>query len=307
MTIKSLAFIATVALIFFGCEKDNYLNDDASASQTEETSELLTKASRPYFNKSKDLLLAQFDGKPDADDIHSVAALGCMLLHNDLKGIKYLAVQGAYGTQGGKFIEAGSLYNKAFGSNWVDAHANWNQAVTKIKNAVRPILNAGGKVWVQEAGQSTITKQWVNQLLSEGMPAWKIKQRVIVVQHSVWNEDHTSQNDLAYVKNKTKYQAIDNGNYSASSDRGPDTPSYNSKTKSFLTDAIKSSNPNAKARNLWVTAKNIITASGFNASYSNITKGGVDFSDCVENYWIFNTTQANNITNFWKRYVTNRS
>ncbi|WP_430936026.1 hypothetical protein [Saccharicrinis sp. 156] len=40
---------------------------------------------RPIFDKKKDILIAQFDSKPDTDDIHAQAALGCMLLHKDLK------------------------------------------------------------------------------------------------------------------------------------------------------------------------------------------------------------------------------
>jgi hypothetical protein len=52
------------------------------------------------------------------------------------------------------------------------------------------------------------------------------------------------------------------------------------------------------------SAEKIIDDSGFNASYSVIPKGGVDFSDCVENIWIFNITNAGSVSDFWSRYVT---
>ncbi len=301
---KSLLLLACIGLT--NCETESVNND----INTTEKEELLTSKmanSRPYFNKSKDILIAQFDNKPDADDIHSLAALGCMLKHSDLRGIKYFAVQGAYGNQGGRFINAASLFNKIFGSKWVNAKANRNNAVNKIKNTVRPILNANGKVWVQEAGQSTITKLWIQRLIAEGVPASRIKSNVIVVQHSKWNEDHTNRADLNYVKNKATYQQIDDGNrgFGSAPNRGPNTPSYRTNNKSFLRRAKNSRN--RTARDYWREADKIIKASGFNASHSSIPKGGVDFSDCVENYWIFNRThgQIGNVAKFWNRYVTN--
>jgi hypothetical protein len=72
---------------------------------------LLSSAeARPFFNTNTDLLIAQFDSKPDTDDIHAQAALGCMLAHPSLAGVKYYAVAGAYGDQkrGAQFIDSPS-------------------------------------------------------------------------------------------------------------------------------------------------------------------------------------------------------
>lgn len=53
------------------------------------------------FNKSKDLILADFDLLPDEDDAHAVATLGFILKHPDFDGVNYHVVAGAYGTQRG--------------------------------------------------------------------------------------------------------------------------------------------------------------------------------------------------------------
>ena len=119
---------------------------------------------RPEFDKSNDLLLAQFDSKPDADDIQAQAALGSMLAHPNLAGVNCFAVAGAIGTQGGTFIHSEGLFTMAFGAeniDWTDANSDWPASVTRIKEKVRAVLDAGGTVWVQEAGQSNMTADWV--------------------------------------------------------------------------------------------------------------------------------------------------
>jgi hypothetical protein len=296
--------LMALSIVWISCEKEHIEIKEDAQEGTVVFSERVT------FNKSEDILIAQFDGKPDADDIHSVAALGCMLRHPDLSGVNCFAVQGAYGNQGGKFIEASSLYDKVFGeenSKWTDANQDKTASATRVKDKVRAVLDANGKVWVQEAGQSNFTKLWISGLISDGVSESKIKSNVIVVQHSKWNEDHTDASDLSYVKKKTTYQPIDDGNTNSGSgtNRGPNTPNYKSSITSYLTNALKPKNPNAKARDYWKTADKIIDDSGFNASYSPIPDGGVDFSDCVESFYIFQTSKASSVSAFWSRYVTN--
>ncbi|NMH88778.1 CBM96 family carbohydrate-binding protein [Flavivirga algicola] len=268
-------------------------------------------AQRPFFNKNKDILIAQFDSKPDPDDIHAQAALGCMLAHPDLAGVNYFAVAGAVGIQGGQFIDSDALFNMAFGSNnWTDADANWSASVTRIKNKVIPVLQNGGKVWVQEAGQSNITADWIAQVL-QTVSANTVKNNVIVVQHSNWNEDKTASSDLSYVKNKAKYFAIDDGNapFGANwGDRGPwETPEYRSRASTWIAQAKSSVNP--KAKQLWREADRVIDAmwpNGYPHDWSHIHYDGVDYSDCAENWWIFNIgDKANSNPKFWSRYVIN--
>jgi hypothetical protein len=271
-------------------------------------------SARPNFNSSTDILIAQFDSKPDADDVMAQAALACMLGHVDLQGAHVYAVAGAVGKQSGVYINSRTLFAMIFGAengNWTDAKKNWRASVRRIKNKVQPILNAGGTVWVQEAGQSDITADWIAALIGEGVPETVIKKQVVVVQHSQWNEDHTHPTDLGYVQSKATYVAIDDGNanpgdYSSRGARGPETPNYVDKSVNWLKKAKAGSNPNAKARAVWTEADRIIKDSGFNARYSIIPGGGVDFSDCVEAWWIFGIgNDAKDVASFWDRYVIN--
>ncbi len=272
---------------------------------------LTVYAQRPAFNKSKDLLLAQFDSKPDPDDIHAQAALGSMLLHNDFKGVNYFAVAGAIGRQNGRFIDSDELFDLAFGkSNWTDADENWNKAVNDITSKVIPILRNGGKVWVQEAGQSDITADWVAEAI-KAVGGATVKNNVIVVQHSKWNQDQTTPSDLNYVRSKTNYFYIDDGNADFTEqwgDHGPyNTPRYRSRESKWLAQA--KSSPNKRARDLWIEADRVVRRrypEGVPYDWSWMRNNGLDYSDCVENWWILNIgSKADNVSKFWDRYVIN--
>ncbi len=274
------------------------------------SSYLMQAIERPFFNKEKDILIAQFDSKPDPDDIHAQAALGCMLLHDDLKGVEYYAVSGAIGIQNGEYIESDELFNMAFGENWTNAHVDWSGSVQNITNKVVPIIEKGGKVWVQEAGQSNITADWIKEVLKT-IPEAIVKSNVIVVQHSNWNEDQTAPADLEYVKNKTTYFAIDDGNAPVDAEwgnRGPySTPEYRSKDSKWM--ELAKTSPNEKARKLWIEADRVIAEKfpdKFPHDWSYLHYDGVDYSDCVENWWIFNIGEvADSNEKFWDRYVIN--
>ncbi len=255
------------------------------------------------FDKTKDILIAQFDNKEDADDIHSQAGLACILAHPDAKDVKFFAVAGAYGKQPGEFVDSRSLFYMAFGVEnglWTDAHKDRVTSVIRIKDKVKPILLAGGKAWVQEAGQSDVTLLWINALLTDGVPAATVKSNVIIVQHSRWNENQASAGVLDTVKLKATYIKIEDGNSVNA------TPGYKSSDKTFMIEVLSSANKNSLARDVWTEADKIIKASGFNASYSTIPGGGVDFSDDVEVWHILGLgNNAFSIRNFWDRYVVN--
>jgi hypothetical protein len=267
---------------------------------------LSSAQARKHFTVQTDLLIFQFDSKPDEDDIHTQAAVGCMLAHNSFSEIKYYAVAGAVGTQGGSFIDSTALFNMAFGpenDKWTNAHLNWSASVTRIKNQAKSVLQAGGNVWVQEAGQSNITADWIAALISDGVSERLIKSNVIVVQHSDWNQDKTSPADLSYVKAKATYYKIDDGNQAPGS--GPLwTPKFRASETSYLTDAKSSMNATAKA--LWTEADRICDT--VIASWENqvIKKGGVDFSDTVELWWtLCDEKEVADISSFWNKYVVN--
>ena len=200
----------------------------------------------------------------------------------------------------------------AFGDQWTDADEDWDGSVAIIVELVTQILKGGGKVWVQEAGQSNITADWIAEILKV-FPAATVKGNVIVVQHSQWNEDKTAADDLTYVKEKATYFALDDGNSAEGADwgdRGPySTPEYRSKDKKYMAQAKAS--PNKKVRMLWAEAERIISAEypdGYPHTWSYIHFGGVDYSDCVENWWILNDeVPGSNIDGFWEKYVLNTS
>lgn len=309
------------------------------------------------FNKEKDLFIAQFDSLPDSDDIHSQAAVGCLLAHPHFEGVNYFAVAGAYGVQVKnskfKYIDSRRLFNLAFGSEalptdtaeeraqarWVNAHeriiygANADGHVTRsperiaqmdfasevVKNKAKPILEAGGRVFVMDAGQSDLTADWVEKLIEEGVT--NTATNVILVQHSTWNEKHTAgfggltfsdgKNDWDYINNPSKmtYVQLDDGNneYGAKPSRGPKTPNYKNADTQYLPQAIDRRNPNAHARKLWIVAKEIVDNSSYWGKVLN--NGGVDFSDTVEAMWIFDLAHESagltTVRDFWDAYVIN--
>ncbi|MCF2948839.1 hypothetical protein L0668_12030 [Paraglaciecola aquimarina] len=268
---------------------------------------------REYFSQHKDLLVAQFDSKPDADDIHAIAALGSMLAHPDLAKVNYVAVAGAFGIQDGEYIDSPELFKLAFGKEnlgWTDANKNKANALSLITSRVRAVLKQGGNVWVQEAGQSDFTRDWLEALIAGGMHQSIVKNNIFVVQHSKWNETKTTPEDLAYVKQKTSYMAINDGNeamkeFNHHGRRVFLTPMYVDPDTKWIASAVSEDNNKQHARKLWQEATNIIDKIGFDAHYSVIPKGGVDFSDTVESWWILNLGhRAPSVHGFWDRYVT---
>jgi hypothetical protein len=260
---------------------------------------------RTYFDKSKDILIAQFDSKPDTDDIHTQAALGCMLAHPDFSGINYYAVAGAYGVQLDTyvFIDSTDLFNMAFGAEntkWTDAHTDWSGSVARIKNEAKAVLDNGGAVWVQEAGQSDITADWVAALIADGVSEATIKSNVTVVQHSAWNQNNTDATDLAYVQTMTTYVKLDDGNNDSVLGNEFWTPNFTTLETSYLNDATGSTNALIQA--MWLEADRLCDASSYNNP--RISVGGLDYSDAVEDWWIlFDESNVIDVDTFWARYV----
>ena len=260
------------------------------------------------FNKSTDILLAHFDFKPDDDDVHAAAALGCMLKHTDFEGVNYYAVAGAYGIQDTikyKFITTvvPDFFTTLFGAedeNWTNADAHWDVSVKTVKEKVVKVLNSGGKVFVQEAGQSDFSYDVLQAVLADGVDITTINHNVIIVQHSNWNINNTMKLKMNWIKANVVFIKIADGN---TNNNG--TPNYKSTDTLWMTRAISEENPNVLARTYWTMAANICEQW---TAYNNkaIKNGGVDFSDSVELWKIFNLgSVANDLASFWDRYVTN--
>jgi hypothetical protein len=232
------------------------------------------------FNVSKDLLLAQFDTKPDVDDIHAQAGVGTLLKNYRLAGVKYFAVQGTFGNQGGTFIDSSSVMNIAFPGNWVSAANNVSGALNQVLDKVKPTLTAGGHVWIVEAGQSNFTAAMVRRLQTE-LPAIDTRIFIHVVQHSDFNESQTSSGDLSLVKGATQYNKIPDGNST-----GNGSPGFNTGDGSNWNRATS----NANVGSLWTAARSLANSKNVSPNAyinQNIKNGGFDFSDTVEATWIF--------------------
>ena len=248
------------------------------------------------FHPGTDLYLPQFDSKTDVDDLHSVAAVATLLRHPELDGVRYRAVAGAYGIQGGLYVPSPELFTLAFGDNWSDAHNHREKALGTVTALVLDTLRAGGSVWVAEAGQSDFTADWLKVVL-ESHPAEAVKEKVNVVQHSDWNEEVTDAKKLSFVKKHATYHKIPDGN-------GPGNGTPGFKTDSgehwerVLADEINGAT--------WREARDKGSHyNGLEERYYNtaIGAGGMDFSDVAESCFIFGCVNLYDSGEFFDQFL----
>lgn len=247
------------------------------------------------FNIEKDILLGQFDCKTDVDDLHAAVAFYMLLSHPDFKSIKYHAVAGTYGIQEGLYVNPNKLFHNLFGKNWSDANNNFDYALKKVSQKISPILNAGGTVWIAEAGQSDFSAALIKKIKSEH-PSINAKEQFKIVQHSTWNEDVTSKENLAYVKKHVSYYKIPDGNAV-----GNGTPGFRDEHYTQYSFPIL----NKELMNHWLVAKTIANEfNGVDGRYLNkaIKAGGLDFSDLAETCWILGIEHIKDVTEFFNTY-----
>ena len=227
------------------------------------------------FDKDRDLLLSHFDCKTDVDDIHSAAALATLMSHPDYKDVEYHAVAGTYGMQNGLYVPPNSLFELAFGKRWSDAHENRDQALAETTQLVLKTLDTGGDIWIADAGQSDFSAALVRKI-KVLRPELNTAEKIHVVQHSNWNEQVTTKEDLSYVKAETSYHKIPDGNAV-----GNGTPGFRTEEAidpgRYLTSK--------KILKVWEHAIELgNTYNGAENRYYNksIGEGGLDFSDMSE-------------------------
>ncbi|SMG50175.1 hypothetical protein SAMN05661096_03630 [Marivirga sericea] len=250
--------------------------------------------SRP-FDIDKDLLLAHFDCKTDVDDLQSVAALITLLTDSKYSGINYHAVAGTYGTQDGLYVPPNELFKLAFGDNWTDAHANFDQAVTQVKKIAKATLENQGDIWVADAGQSDFSAKLI-QAIQADLPSMNISNRIHIVQHSDWNEEVTSAVSLDFVKKNIDYQKIPDGN-----GVGNGTPGFRSPEYTMWREKIK----NPHLIDVWQLAIDLSNRyNGKEDRYYNkaIAAGGLDFSDLSEVCWILGLEDIKDTEHFFNLY-----
>lgn len=249
-----------------------------------------------YFNVEKDLFLAQFDSKTDVDDIHSIAGVATVLTDKRFASVRYHAVAGAYGVQGGLYVPANELFNAAFGKNWSDAHNNFQQALMEVSQLARNTLTQGGDIWIAEAGQSDFSAALIKNIKASH-PTIDTTKRVHIVQHSTWNEESAAPAKLRYVKRHSDYRKIPDGNATGNGSPG---------LRTEKTVAINKIVTNKKTNQLWDMA--ITIANNYNGKddrYHNgaIAKGGLDFSDVTETCWIFGFQELNDVNDFFSEFT----
>ena len=249
------------------------------------------------FDPSRDLFLPQFDCKTDVDDLHSVAAVATMLRDARFEGVDYHAVAGAYGMQDGPYVPAPFLFDLAFGQNWSDAHGKRDEAVASVAEKVAQTLRAGGSVWVAEGGQSDFTADLL-AAVEEALPDVDLRERVHVVQHSDWNEEVTTPQKLALVKQVASYHKIPDGNAT-----GNGTPGFKSGVSKLWRRPID----DPRTGEVWRAARRVGEQfNGRDGRYNNtaVESGGIDFSDTAETCWIFGFDHLRDAEQFFEEFAS---
>jgi hypothetical protein len=231
------------------------------------------------FNLTRDLLVVNYDIKPDVDDIHSAAAFAT--LAGRFRGcFTYAVVAGTCGLQGGDFVPAFELFESAFDRRWFNAHERRAESVTAVAKQMEKTLRKGGKVWIAEGGQSDFTADVVARLSNSKRLQPRLRSHVHVVQNSDWNEQTTTLAKLSFVKSATTYHRIADGNAA-----GNGTPDFAVDDSSWWPRLLR----DPKVGGIWTQAKNIADRHNPKSAYvnPNVAKGGLDFSDTVEIAYIF--------------------
>ena len=251
--------------------------------------------SKPRFNIDKDLLLAQFDCKTDVDDLHSIAAFVTLMSHPDYAGLNYHGVAGTYGTQEGLYVPPNELMELAFGDNWTDAHADFDFAVKRVAARAMETLRRDGDIWIAEAGQSDFSAALIKALQAAD-DELDTSFRIHIVQHSDWNEEVTTQEDLAFVKEQSTYHKIPDGNAVGNGTPGFKTPGYQD-WKTQLKDE--------KLKAIWQLAVDLgLKYNAQEGRYNNkaVAANGLDFSDLSETCWMLGLEEIKDTKEFFERF-----
>ena len=213
------------------------------------------------FNVQRDLVALHFDHAPDRDDAHAAVAA---LMVRDQLGLTVNVVAGTYGEHSRDRYDSGSeaVMSAVWGSEWLNAHSNFEGAVNATVNRWAAVLGAGGNVWVAEGGPSDFTAEVVSRL-RQRHSEFNTNQRINVVQHSVWNQDHSLASALNYTRANTRYIFIEDGNHPNST---ADLRFESHNNGAFVSRALSSSYSNE-----WAVAFGYLSPSE-----------KLDFSDAVE-------------------------
>ncbi|MEM7257892.1 MAG: hypothetical protein AAF404_10935 [Pseudomonadota bacterium] len=240
------------------------------------------------LNPATDLVAAHFDHGPDPDDGHAAAAAYVIKSELNLDMVVVGGTTGVYSA--GRYLpESESLMRRIWGQQWLDAHNNRQASAEQAARQWVATMAAGGDVWVAEGGPSDFTAAVV-RIVRNQYPEFNTRQRVHVVQHSQWNEDHALREDLNYVRSNTRYIRIEDGNDpNATADLRQDG-------NSAVSNAFVQRVLGSRYKAVWRYA------------FDYLNPGDkLDFSDTVELLYILNigTDKISNVTEF-ELYFLNR-
>ena len=209
--------------------------------------------------------------------------------------VKYHAVAGAYGIQEGLYVPAEEVFDLAFGEHWSDAHADFDTALQEVRSLSIETLSDGGSIWIADGGQSDFSAALIRSM-RELIPESTVKSRIHVVQHADWNEEVTTAEDLAFVKEFASYQKIPSGNAP-----GNGSPGFRSKTAVNWQEYVS----DVRLTETWTVAVEIAHKyNGADGRYLNeaIQDGGLDFSDVAETTWIFGFSDLEDANDFFEEF-----
>lgn len=171
----------------------------------------------PHFDSDGDLLSLHYDHAPDRDDGQSAAADRVILeteFGSDWVSAHVLPVSGAYGRNAAEFNPASDAVMDAVWNDvggWVAAHDDRENALAQMTERWTATLERSHDVWVKEGGQSDLTAEVVRRIQAS-MPDVDTRARIHVVQHADWNENQTTPEALAFVREQTDYIRIRDAN-----------------------------------------------------------------------------------------------
>lgn len=203
------------------------INIDSRGSTAAEGRQRIVDAPIPPFDIERDLISLHYDNAPDQDDLHSAAmdrtileeAFGC-----GEKSAHFWPVSPTYGAANRNWYNRGSVkvMRAVWGpcGGWRNAHDNdatdidrYDAAVAKTAKKWRRFIHRyNGKVYVKEGGQSDFTADVIRYMRMNFTEDIHGPENYFVVQHSNWNEQYTTPEDLEYVKNETTYARIRDAN-----------------------------------------------------------------------------------------------
>lgn len=279
-------FVLSAALV--GC---TYLPDLPDLPDLPLASDCKTAAPIGEFNPQTDVFIGHFDSKPDVDDLHTIAAVGSLLKQPEFSCVRAIGVAGAYGTQGGDYIESPVLMQLAFGEDWLDGHNRRAGTVAQQAALYVDTLSAGGHVWIMIAGQADIAADAL-AIAKNTSPDLPYTTHLHLVQHSDWNESVTAPDKLALVQAQTDYRKIADGNAT-----GNGTPGYTTNSGSRWADVLA----DRDIRAMWQEAKRLADLHNPTAAYVNpsVKEGGFDFSDTTEMAHVFGLNDLDNVDLFF--------